>query len=220
MTTQHTLSKVFTLDTNIFQSSEISHSRIGATNLSHSSRKVYQKNGHSQCKSRITLSESLASPTPSLPHLVSRYHTIVQPVRGLVHPPRAPHRFPLHHLVAQYRSTVLRLRTLRSQLWIPQIGNNNDYCLRGVLVHGVEPAFNRGCGRRAKGVEIDDSRGVFTVFLWFMVVVHVVLIGLEITGLSFLIDGTRRTWVFWILVVTVVAWVAGREEEEGSLTLA
>jgi len=62
--------------------------------------------------------------------------------------------------------------------------------------------------------------GVFTVFLWFMVVVHVVLIGLEITGLSFLIDGTRRTWVFWILVVTVVAWVAGREEEEGSLTLA
>lgn len=73
-------------------------------------------------------------------------------------------------------------------------------------------------GRRVSKLTIPG--GVFTVFLWFMVVVHVVLIGLEITGLSFLIDGTRKNWVFWILVVTVVAWVAGREEEEGSLTLA
>ncbi|KAJ4985376.1 hypothetical protein SVAN01_09131 [Stagonosporopsis vannaccii] len=62
--------------------------------------------------------------------------------------------------------------------------------------------------------------GVFTAFLWLMVVVHVILIGLEITGLSWFIDGTRKTWLGWMLVVTVVAWVAGREEEEGTLTLA
>lgn len=53
-----------------------------------------------------------------------------------------------------------------------------------------------------------------------MVAVHVFLIGLEMTGLSYFIDGTRKTWAFWILVITVVAWIAGREEEEGTLVLA
>ena len=62
--------------------------------------------------------------------------------------------------------------------------------------------------------------GAFSAFLWVVVVVHIVLIGLEVTGLSWLFDGTRKTWAFWILVVFLVAWVAGREPEEGSLSLA
>lgn len=73
-------------------------------------------------------------------------------------------------------------------------------------------------GRRISKLKIPGA--VFTAFLWFMVAVHIILIGLEITGLSWFIDGTRKTWLFWMLVITVVAWVAGREEEEGTLTLA
>jgi hypothetical protein len=60
----------------------------------------------------------------------------------------------------------------------------------------------------------------FTAFLWMMVAIHVFLIGLEITGLSWLMDGTRKIWAFWILVICVVAWVTGREEDEGGVTLA
>jgi hypothetical protein len=62
--------------------------------------------------------------------------------------------------------------------------------------------------------------GAFSAFLWIVVVVHVVLVGLEVTGLSFYVDGTQKTWMFWILVICLVAWVTGREPEEGSLILA
>lgn len=61
--------------------------------------------------------------------------------------------------------------------------------------------------------------GAFGAFLWIVVAVHVVLIGLEISGLSWYVDGTTRTWGFWILVICLVARIAGRESEEGSLSL-
>lgn len=61
---------------------------------------------------------------------------------------------------------------------------------------------------------------VFSVFMWVVVVVHVILVGLEVTGLSYYVDGTQKTWGFWILIICLVAWVAGREPEEGSLTIA
>jgi hypothetical protein len=38
--------------------------------------------------------------------------------------------------------------------------------------------------------------GAFSAFLWIVVVVHVVLVGLEVTGLSFYVDGTQKTWMF------------------------
>lgn len=60
----------------------------------------------------------------------------------------------------------------------------------------------------------------FTVFLWIVLVVHVFLVGLEVTGLSYFTGGTRMNWFFWILLICFVAWVAGRDSDEGSLTLA
>lgn len=62
--------------------------------------------------------------------------------------------------------------------------------------------------------------GAFSAFLWVVVVVHVVLIGLEVTGLSYYVDGTQKTWAFWILVICLVAWVAGRDPDVESVSLA
>ncbi|XPS78656.1 hypothetical protein M3J09_010663 [Ascochyta lentis] len=63
------------------------------------------------------------------------------------------------------------------------------------------------------------SGRAFGAFLWVLVVVHVVLIWLEITGLSCFVDGTQRTWAFWVFTICVAAWVAGKEPVDGSLSL-
>ena len=72
--------------------------------------------------------------------------------------------------------------------------------------------------RRLFGVRIPS--GVFSVFLWLVVVVHLFLVGLEVTGLGVLMDGTLKTWGFWIVVMFLVALVAAREPEEVGLSLA
>jgi hypothetical protein len=72
--------------------------------------------------------------------------------------------------------------------------------------------------RQLLGLRIPNT--AFAVFLWVVVVVHVYLVGLEVTGLSYYTGGTRLYWVFWISVVCFVAWVASRESDEGSLSLA
>ncbi len=71
--------------------------------------------------------------------------------------------------------------------------------------------------RKVFGVRVPSR--AFSAFLWLVVVVHVVLVGLEVTGLSWFIEGTLRTWGFWVLVICFMAWVATREPEEGSLSL-
>ena len=61
--------------------------------------------------------------------------------------------------------------------------------------------------------------GAFSLFLWVVVVVHIVLVGLEVTGLSYFVDGTQKTWAVWMLIICLVAWVASKGPEEGSLSL-
>lgn len=71
--------------------------------------------------------------------------------------------------------------------------------------------------RRIWRVTIPNA--VFTVFLWWIVVVHVFLIGLEVTGMVWFYGGTVQGWTFWTLVIILVAWVAGRKYNDGGVLL-
>lgn len=61
--------------------------------------------------------------------------------------------------------------------------------------------------------------GVFTAFLWWMVIVHVFLISLEISGFTYFYGSTLSDWAFWITTIVVAAWVAGREDTGHGVTL-
>lgn len=64
--------------------------------------------------------------------------------------------------------------------------------------------------------------GLFTLILFWTALFHVILVGMEVTGIAFFVDaqGTFVTEAIVIAIIVLVAWVANWEVADGELTLA
>ena len=64
--------------------------------------------------------------------------------------------------------------------------------------------------------------GAFSLFMFWITILHVIMVGLEVTGLAFWAGG--KDWLQFegivIAIVAGVAWVASREVADGGLSLA
>jgi hypothetical protein len=64
--------------------------------------------------------------------------------------------------------------------------------------------------------------GAITLFMFWITVWHVIVVGLEVTGMAFYIDaqGTFITEGIVIVFIALVGWVAKRDVGDGGLSLA
>lgn len=95
--------------------------------------------------------------------------------------------------------------------------------LVGVLLAFLLVAWNLQFIVEAQGSrrvwKVTIPSGVFTGFLWWLVIVHIFLISLEVSGFTYFYGSTLSDWAFWIAAVVAVAWVTVRGDNDNGVIL-